>query len=190
MKTAKREKLVTFFLYLVLAFYLLLLFLILFRQRHSVRSFNLVPFRGIFSYLTGIDLISGTEDPAFLRGFALSNLLGNIVIFIPLGVYFTLLNPKKGIWRNTLLVMAVSAAVEMVQFAFQLGIGDVDDVILNGIGGLLGVLLCKGLYRLCKEDEAGVRRTVAIFAPIAGILSFAILILQNYGSVFLNFIFK
>lgn len=180
METAKREKLVTFFLYLVFAFYLLLLLLILFRQRHSVRSFNLVPFRRIFSYLTGIDLISGTEDPAFLRGFALSNLLGNIVIFIPLGVYFTLLNPKKGIWRNTLLVMAVSAAVEMAQFAFQLGIGDVDDVILNGIGGLLGVLLCKGLYRLCKEDEAGVRRAVAIFAPIAGVLSFAILILQNY----------
>ncbi len=176
----KRKKLaVDLLLYAVLAFYVLLLVLILFYRRYYYRSFNLVPLRGIISYLTGSDLVSGTEDAAFLQGLAPSNLLGNIVIFIPLGVYCTLLNPKKEIWRNVLLVVAVSAAVEAVQFAFMLGIGDIDDVILNGIGGFLGVLLCRWLYRLCRNDEQKTRRTVAVLAPAAGVVSFAILILQN-----------
>lgn len=179
MNAKRKNILVNVLLYAVFAFYILLLLLILFRQRHSTRSFNLIPLRGIISYLTGNDLISGTTDAAFLRSLAFSNLLGNIVIFIPLGVYVTLFNKDKRIWKNTLLVVLASAAAEIVQFAFMLGIGDIDDVILNGIGGLLGVLLCKGLYLLCKNDDLKVRRVTAVLAPVIGIISFAILILIN-----------
>lgn len=175
----KKDFAVNLLLYTVFALYLVLLVLILFRQHHSTRAFNLIPLRGVISYLTGTDLVSGTTDPAFLRGLALSNLLGNIVIFIPLGVYSTLLNRKKAIWRNALLVAAVSAAAEILQFAFMLGVGDIDDVILNGLGGLSGVLLCRGLYRLCGNEERKVRCAVAILAPIAGAVSFAVLILMN-----------
>lgn len=166
-------------LYGVFAFYLAVLVLILFRQHHSVRSFNLIPLRGIISYLTGVDLISGMEDPAFLRGLALSNLLGNIVIFIPLGLYLTLLNSKKEIWRNTLWVAAASAAAEVLQFTFLLGVGDIDDVILNTLGGLAGVLLCRWLYRLCKNDEQKTRRAVTAFVPVAGTVGLVILALSS-----------
>lgn len=165
-------------LYAVFGFYLLLLLLVLFRARHETRSLNLVPFRGIVSYLMGKDLISGADSASLLRAFALDNLAGNIVLFIPLGVYAALFNSDKSIWKNTLWILAASVAAELVQFTFKLGIGDIDDVILNTLGGLIGVLLYRGLLAACK-DEGKARRGVAIAAPIIGVLSIAGLILQN-----------
>lgn len=177
---AKNRRFITILLYGVFAFYIVLLALILFRQHHAARSVNLIPLRGIISYLTGMDLVSGSGiDPSFLRGLGLSNILGNIVIFVPLGVYITLFSRDKRVWKNALLVVAASLVVETVQVIFRMGIGDIDDVILNGIGGLLGVLLCRWIYRLCKADGFKARFAVAVLAPVVGVLSFTVLILLN-----------
>jgi len=180
MNAERKRALLNILLYAVFGVYIVLLALILFRQHHAARSVNLIPLRSIISYLTGVDLVSDSGiDPAFLRGLGLSNILGNIVIFVPLGVYITLFSRDKRVWKNALLAAAASLAVETVQVIFRMGIGDIDDVILNGIGGLLGVLLCRGIFRLCKGDGFKTRCTVAVLAPLAGILSFAVLILLN-----------
>ena len=165
-------------LYGVFAFYILLLGLILFRTHHQTRSVNLVPFRGIISYLSGNDLVSGQDSVAVLHSFALINLLANILIFVPCGVYITLFRKGKGIWKNVLWVFVISTVVEIVQFIFKFGIGDIDDVILNSIGGLIGVLICRFLYVICNDD-LNVRRIIAILAPIVGVMSFVILFLAN-----------
>ena len=171
----RKKRLINILLYSVAVFYILLLLLILFRQRHAVRSVNLIPLRGITAFLTG-----SMENAWFIRGFALSNILGNIVIFVPLGVYVTLFHKDKAVWKNTLWVVLASVAVEVGQFAFKMGIGDIDDVVLNGLGGLLGVLLCRGIYRVCKNEDFKVRCTVAVMAPLVGVLSFGILLFMNY----------
>ena len=177
----RKKRLINILLYSVAVFYILLLLLILFRQRHAVRSVNLIPLRGITAFLTGKDLVTGSMENAwFIRGFALSNILGNIVIFVPLGVYLTLFHKDKAVWKNTLWVVLASVAAEAAQFAFKMGIGDIDDVILNGLGGLLGVLLCRGIYRVCKNEDFKVRCTVAVMAPLVGVLSFGILLFMNY----------
>lgn len=148
-------------LYAVFGFYLFLLAAILFRAHIEARLVNLVPFRTIGPYLADL------AGEAHLRSFALQNLLGNIVIFLPLGVYAVLLNRDKRVWKNLLVVLGASVLAEVLQTAFLLGHGDIDDVLLNGLGGLLGILLCKGLYRLCG-DEGKARRIVAVAAPVIG----------------------
>jgi glycopeptide antibiotics resistance protein len=165
-------------LYGVFAFYIFLLIVILFRTHHAFRSANLIPFRGIVSYLIGKDFVIGNNSATVLHAFALSNLLGNIVLFIPLGAYITLFRRGKGLWMNTLWIFITSVAVEIIQYAFKRGIGDIDDVILNTIGGFIGILLCRLLYSLCKDDIK-VRRIVGIIAPIIGVLFFVILYLVN-----------
>ena len=165
-------------LYGVFAFYILLLGLILFRTHHPTRSVNLVPFRGVVSYISGNDLVSGQDSAAVLHAFAPINLLANIFIFVPCGVYITLFKKGKGIWKNVLWVFVISMVVEIVQFITKFGIGDIDDVILNSIGGLIGVLICRLLYLICNDDFK-VRGIIAILAPIVGIMSFVILFLAN-----------
>jgi glycopeptide antibiotics resistance protein len=165
-------------LYGVFAIYILLLLLILFRTKHLTRSVNLIPFRGIFSFLTGVDLVSGKDSSILLHTFALSNLLSNILIFVPLGIYTTLFNSDKRIFKNALLIIAISISVEVIQFVCKLGIGDIDDVILNGIGGLIGIVICRLLYLMFKDDIK-VRCIIAIIAPIGGVLSLGMLIFYN-----------
>ena len=180
MISRKKQILINCLLYSVLAFYIVLLICILFRQRHAARSANWIPLRGILAFLTGTDLTTGsTAQAVFIKGLALSNLLGNIVIFVPLGVYVALFHKDKAVWKNTLWVVLASVAAEAAQFAFKTGIGDIDDVLLNTLGGLLGVLLCRGIYWLCKNEDFKARCVVAFMAPLAGMLCFGILLLMN-----------
>lgn len=113
-----------------------------------------------------------------LRAFSLSNVLGNIVLFIPLGVYFTLFNHDKRIYKNVLWVFLISLSVEVVQFIFKIGIGDIDDVILNCFGGFIGIAAYRILLLIFKEVSK-VRYLIEILAPICGMASFFILFLYN-----------
>jgi glycopeptide antibiotics resistance protein len=137
---------------------------------HAFRSMNLIPFHTIKGYLSGTDIL--------LRSFALTNLLGNIVLFIPLGVYVTLFNRNKGFLQNTLLIILFSTCVEIIQYFFRLGVCDVDDVILNSLGGFIGISFYRTLFLILK-DARKVRYAIEIIAPIIGFLSILILYLYN-----------
>ena len=177
-KTDKKIIGINILLYGVFVLYTLFLIVILFRTQHQTRSINLIPFRGVVSYLSGEDLVSGKDNATVLHAFMPINLLGNIAIFIPLGFYITIFTQGKTIWKNTVLILFVSVFVEIIQFTFKFGIGDVDDVILNTVGGLIGCTLCRLTYLTCKDDYK-VRLFIALFAPVAGVMCFAILILYN-----------
>ena len=110
------------------------------------------------------------------RAFALSNLLGNIAIFIPMGVYLPLLIRRKSIFVNTVCVALISTVVEVLQYIFAVGSADIDDVILNTVGGLIGVSLFRVMELLLKDQT---KKAVTILAPVGGIFSFLILFLVN-----------
>lgn len=157
-------------LYSVMILYLVILFALLFQKKRigSFQSINLIPFRTISGYLFSEDII--------LRSFALSNLLGNVVIFVPCGIYITLLNRNKSVIVNTSIIALLSALVEAAQFVFKVGASDIDDVILNALGGFAGVILFRLIYMIFKDKS---KSAIALMAPIGAILAFIILILVN-----------
>jgi glycopeptide antibiotics resistance protein len=72
------------------------------------------------------------------------NVLGNLAAFVPLGVLWPLLlRGRTSAWRVAGLAASVSFLIESLQFASRRRIADVDDVMLNTLGGLLGY----GVYR-------------------------------------------
>ena len=144
-------------LYSVLIFYVIILFLLLFMKRYSFRSINMIPFHTINSYLLDDDIIR--------HSFSFINIAGNIVLFIPLGGYITLFNHDKRLYKNLLFVIIFSVIVEIIQYAFRVGVSDIDDVILNGL--------------LILKDKRKVRHTVAVFAPIVAIVFFVTLFIFN-----------
>ncbi|TXJ77298.1 VanZ family protein [Streptomyces lavendulae] len=93
---------------------------------------NLHPGRSIRAYLDQPDL----RDTVKQIG-------GNILLGVPFGVLVPVLAPgARGIWRVLLLTATVMLLVEMAQGALVTGRAfDVDDVILNTSGALLGYLL-------------------------------------------------
>ena len=83
-----------------------------------------------------------------LRLLAWANLLGNVVLFIPLGCFLPWLWEKwRVFWRHTLVMAGIILAVEAIQLATGLGWCDVDDLILNLPGTMLGFLLWKWISK-------------------------------------------
>jgi glycopeptide antibiotics resistance protein len=113
-----------------------------------------------------MEYISGSTDN--LRRFAFGNVVGNIAIFIPLGIYLPLLKKDKRILKNLSYIFIVSLLVEIIQGLLGIGVSDVDDIILNSFGGLVGVLGYKFLLLLLR-DEKKVSTVITILSGIIGL---------------------
>ena len=98
----------------------------------SEYHYNLVPFQEIkrfWNYRSQLGWVS------------FANLIGNIVVFIPFGFFM----PMASRYRSFLLTMTyslgLSILVEAFQFVSRVGSFDVDDIILNTLGGIIGYIL-------------------------------------------------
>lgn len=73
--------------------------------------------------------------------FAMTNLLGNIVAFVPFGIILPILKKRKQTFFYILLFsFEFSLFVEIIQLVSKVGSFDVDDLILNTLGGAIGYL--------------------------------------------------
>ena len=96
---------------------------------------NLTPLRTTRHFLA---LIFRSGSGPLIRSAAV-NLAGNVGVFVPMGAFLPLLWPAlRRYWRTALVMAALVAAVELVQLATHLGVCDVDDLILNLLGGSAG----------------------------------------------------
>jgi len=76
----------------------------------------------------------------FLSSTALRmEILNNTWLFLPLGAIVYRLYPK---WRVVLVPVVISIAIEAMQHILSVGLCELDDVISNGIGGIIGVMVC------------------------------------------------
>ena len=80
-------------------------------------------------------------------------LLGNIVMFAPLGFFPKLLWRRWHWWKSVLVGFCASFTIEFVQFFIGRS-SDIDDVILNTAGALVGWLLARLVMRLCPGVTA------------------------------------
>ncbi len=80
----------------------------------------------------------------------LVNFPGNIVMFLPIGFFAALLSDKPRWWKSTLLTAALSLFIEVFQLFISRGT-DVDDLILNAFGGLLGHLAFLSVRKLAPD---------------------------------------
>ncbi len=112
---------------LVFILYVMCLFEVVTIQDYNYGLSNFIPFHEIFRYEIGSRLF-------------IKNILGNILLFLPYGYYATSYVNNKKYWVTALLTVIISITIEFV----QLKIGrtfDIDDVILNTCGGILGFYL-------------------------------------------------
>ncbi|WP_331496555.1 VanZ family protein [Romboutsia sedimentorum] len=164
----KRGRIETVFLYGVFVCYILFLIKLLFLSRVSLldlfdsqrtldRSINIIPFYSIKEYIF--------SNSATIKKFAFSNVVGNIVIFIPLGTYLSLFKNNKRVITNLLFIFIVSLFIEIIQGLLGIGASDIDDIILNCLGGLVGIIGYKFLLFILR-DEKKVRVAITILSAI------------------------
>lgn len=66
------------------------------------------------------------------------NIAGNILWFVPFGMLYSALIPKKSLLKTAISGCIVSISIETMQFIFNTGISDIDDVLFNTVGAILG----------------------------------------------------
>lgn len=120
---------------------------LLFGQRwgkETYRAINTEPFETVKLYWW---ILKNSQSTALLTH-AVVNLVGNVVMFIPLGFYVPYLGRKtKKFFPAMGLLLLLILAVEGIQYGTGLGSCDVDDVILNMAGAFMGYLFWFAKYR-------------------------------------------
>ena len=110
-------------------------------------------------------------------------LLGNLLIFTPIGFLVSIL--FKGLrsgWKMLLVGVSVSLIIEILQLILAVRVFDIDDILLNALGTWLGYLLFLGVNALppfryqfeniAKAQRPGAGRFFGITALVVGIAFF------------------
>jgi glycopeptide antibiotics resistance protein len=108
---------------------------------------NFVPLRTIGIYLANLD-----------SGFWLRNLVGNVMLLLPLGLVGPIGFPWLDRWWRVLLAaVAISLAIEVAQLWVPDRSADVDDLLLNAVGATLGYAMFS-LLRIGSRPRAVAER--------------------------------
>lgn len=104
----------------------------------DVADGNYVPFKTIVPYLRG--------QPTWIV--AIYNIGGNIVSFIPLGFFVPVLSGRPSTLKHVLIfAFLLSLALEWIQVFVHVGVFDIDDIILNILGSIVGY----GIFALITQ---------------------------------------
>ena len=102
---------------------------------------NLIPFVYLFDYQ--------------IRREALINVIGNTAMFIPIGIIWpSVLRKLDTPWKVICAGIGLSLFIEILQLPFFDRVSDIDDLILNSLGFLLGY----GIYLLVKAAKRSLKR--------------------------------
>ncbi|QOR65951.1 VanZ family protein [Cytobacillus suaedae] len=110
--------------------------------RYTGASHNFVPLSTIGTYL--INIQNYNFDTWFYNTF------GTVLLFVPIGILILLLFSKLKAGIALVVILIFSLFIETVQYITKLGVFDVDDIILNTSGVLLGILICSFLKKRKK----------------------------------------
>ena len=144
--------------------YILCLFQIVTSQDVSaVHGVNVTLFKELTRYQIGSRL--------FIR-----NIIGNILMFIPFGFftsYYLKLDKKRIIFYITLIV---SIVIELIQLKIGRAF-DVDDIILNLVGSLLGYFMYRLMDKIFGDLSDTIKGTFIVMGILVGVVVLAILVI-------------
>lgn len=100
------------------------------------RYTNFIPFKTIVEYIERY--VTG------YRSLSVMNLLGNFVLFLPMGIVLPCTFHKLDrFWKVILCILGMVVLVEIAQGVLRVGSIDIDDVIFNVSGAMIGYGIIK-----------------------------------------------
>ena len=123
---------------LIFGIYILCLFqVVTFQDDTSWATNNFIPFKEIMRYHITSRLF-------------FENVLGNMIMFFPFGLFISYYLKVEEMKQPLFLTCVASVAIEIVQLTIG-RVFDVDDILLNILGGITGYLLYKLLHKISEK---------------------------------------
>lgn len=153
---------VLFVIYLMALIWILLFKLgVHFSYMGNGRSINLIPFNESL-------VLNGKID--------IAEMIMNVVIFVPLGIYAGILFRKWITGRKLFFFFLISLIIEGVQLIFGIGAFDITDIITNTFGGIIGLMIYKGIETAFRNSDQA-KKFINILATIGTVLMILFLFL-------------
>lgn len=133
-------------------------------QNMNFRNINLIPFAGSV-------IVNGKLK--------LSEIILNIAVFIPFGMYLSMLDSKISFIMKILPIFAVSLMYEVMQYCFAIGASDITDLLGNTLGGLIGIGLFSVFSRILGDRTIKILNILALFGTIVVTAFLALLAVAN-----------
>ena len=155
---------------LFVLYFLILVWILLFKMNFSLdelyknRSINIIPFKGSV-------IVNGR--------IYISEIINNIVVFIPVGIYVCMLKKDWPILKKISVGFFISLGIEVLQFVLSIGSTDITDLIGNTLGGILGIGVYYLFLKVFKSKTNNVINIIALIATIILIVLISILLLAN-----------
>ncbi len=146
--------------------YILLLYYLLLSTEKAASGINLIPFKEMTRYSIGSELF-------------FYNVVGNIVLFIPFGYFVSDYLKAKRIHHILIVSILISLTAETIQYKIGRAF-DVDDIILNVIGAILGFMFYISIQAIKNHLPKFLQNN--IFYNILAIFVLIIIILL-FGSI-------
>jgi len=110
----------------------------------QIVEYNFIPLRTVGIYLANLD-----------SPFWVGQMVGNLLLLLPVGLLGPIVLPWMDRWLRVLVAsLALSTAIELAQLGFPDRSAEVDDVLLNVVGAILG-------YAVLRVLRIGSRRPLA-----------------------------
>lgn len=116
-----------------------------FQDLSQKRIIHLVPFKNTYKAIAYF-YFGDFEHPqaSYYRLIIIRNIVGNLFLFFPWGIMGPLLfKSLKSAGRVFLSTLLISFLAESIQFYFRIGIFDIDDILYNTTGAVLGYYTLK-----------------------------------------------
>lgn len=129
---------------LAIAYLLIITWIIVFKMQFSMenlpemRNINLVPFGESV-------IVNGKID--------FDEIIDNVIVFIPLGLYLNMLKKDWKISRKIGVLAGISLLFEMLQYILAIGATDITDLINNTLGGIVGLGVYTLFYKGLKTEK-------------------------------------
>jgi glycopeptide antibiotics resistance protein len=130
-----------------------------------------------FSYMGNrrINLIPFSE-PLILNGkIDVGEIILNVVIFVPLGIYAGILFERWIFGKKLFFFFLISLIVEVLQFILTVGAFDITDIITNTLGGIIGLMIFKAIEKALNSVKA--QKFINIIAATGTVLMILLLVL-------------
>jgi len=127
----------------------------------ETRSVNLIPFNEA--------LISNGKIDA-------GEIILNVVIFVPLGIYAGVLFKRWTFKTKLFFFFSISLMFEVVQFILRIGAFDITDIITNLLGGIFGLMIFKAIEKVFNNSVKA-EKFINIIAAIGTLLMISLLLL-------------
>lgn len=123
------------------AYFSLLVYIVFFapaRRQITERYINIKPVRNTINGFLKIDRYNNPDTYILYY-----NLFGNIALFIPFPFVFISVFRRYHPRSIMLSAFLISLSIEILQYFFRVGVADIDDILLNTSGALIGFILHK-----------------------------------------------